>query len=207
MKKPILAFLMGVGSLYSVQAQDSTAVESSETTSTEEVATEEDLFAMDFEDLLGMEVTSVSKKAERLQDVAASIYVVTSDDIAKSGATNLFEVLRTVPGFWGVQDSYNSVSSSIRNSSILDGTSGTVLYLLDGTPIQDQMNSTFVFSNFDIPLDEIDRIEVIRGSGGTVYGANSATGVVNIFTKDPEKYDGINVKVEGASSNYMSASV
>ena len=212
MKKPILAFLLGVGSIYSTQAQDSTSVEPTETTPpTEGVTTEEivedDMLSMDLEELFNMEVTSVSKKAERLQDVASSIYVVSSEDIAKSGATNLHEVLRTVPGYWGTQSSYNDVSPSIHFSGTANGGAGTVLYLLDGTPIQDLMGSTFIFNNFDIPLDEIDRIEVIRGSGGTVYGANSATGVVNIFTKNPEKYDGVNVRAEAANPNYAAASI
>lgn len=84
---------------------------------------------------------------------------------------------------------------------------GSVLYLLDGTPIQDLMGSVFSFHNFDIPLYEIDRIEVIKGSGGTVYGANSATGVINIFTKNPEKYDGINARLEGAAPGYAAVSL
>ncbi len=67
------------------------------------------------------------------------------------------------------------------------------------------MASSFSYRNFDIPLDEIDRIEVIRGSGGTIYGANSATGVVNIFTKTPER--GINARVEQAAPGYTMASL
>ncbi len=168
---------------------------------------EDDLLDMSLEDLMNLEVTSVSKKAERLQDVASAIYVVSSDDIMKSGATNLHEVLRTVPGYWGVQDEYSSVYATIRNSPVENVFPGTVLYLLDGTPIQDLMGSTFSFQNFDIPLEEIDRIEVIKGSGGTIYGANSATGVISIFTKNPESYDGINARVEGAAPGYMNTSI
>ncbi|UXP30792.1 TonB-dependent receptor plug domain-containing protein [Reichenbachiella agarivorans] len=167
----------------------------------------EDILDLSLEDLMNMEVTSVSKKSERLQDVASAIYVVTADDIMKSGATTLHEVLRNVPGYWGVQTSYSNVYASMRNSPTDNTDPGTVLYLLDGTPIQDLMGSVFSFRNFDIPLDEIDRIEVIKGSGGTVYGANSATGVVNIFTKNPEKYDGVNVRAEGAAPGYAAVSV
>ncbi|PIB34330.1 hypothetical protein BFP72_02280 [Reichenbachiella sp. 5M10] len=166
----------------------------------------DDILDMSLEDLMNMEVTSVSKKAERLQDVASSIYVLTADDIMKSGATTLHEALRNVPGYWGVQTSYSNAYSSIRNSPTENADPGTVLYLLDGTPIQDLMGSVMSFQNFDIPLDEIDRIEVIKGSGGTIYGANSATGVVNIFTKNPEKYDGINVRAEGAAPGYAAVS-
>lgn len=172
-----------------------------------EVAVEEDFFELSLEDLLNMEVTSVSKKAERLQDVTSSLYVITAEDIKNSGATTLHEVLRLVPGYWGTQTEYNNVDPLIRNSPTANGSRGTVLYLLDGTPIQDNMSSSFTFANFDIPLDEIDRIEVIRGSGGTVYGANSATGVVNIFTKSPDKYDGMHARVDYASPGYTNVTL
>ena len=171
------------------------------------IAQEDDLGEMSLEELMNMEITSVSKKAERIQDVSSAISVITAEDIVQSGATNLHEALRMVPGYYGVQDSYSSVLASIRNSPTPSSDAGTVLYLLDGTPIQDLMGSVFSFANFDIPLDEIDRIEVIKGSGGTIYGANSATGVVNIFTKNPEDYDGINARVEGADPGYIAASV
>lgn len=170
-------------------------------------AQEEDFMDMSLEDLMNMEITSVSKKAERLQDVMSSIYVVSSNDIINSGATTLHEVLRLVPGYWGVQSEYSKPTSNIRYATPENGLTGTVLYLLDGTPIQNLMSSDFSFRNFDIPLDEIDRIEVIRGSGGTIYGANSATGVVNIFTKSPDKYDGVNARVDAASGGYINTTL
>ena len=173
----------------------------------EGIDTRPDYLNMTLEELMNLEVTSVSKKTERLRDVASSIYVVTAHDIEVSGATNLHEVLRNVPGYWGVQDEYNSVYATMRNSPTRSTDPQTILYLLDGTPLQEIMGQTFSFKNFDIPLDEIERIEVISGSGGTIYGANSATGVINIFTKDPEKYDGINTRVEGASPGYAMASL
>lgn len=166
-----------------------------------------EMMEMSLEDLMGIEITSVSKKAERLQDVASAIYVVTKDDINKSGATTLHEVLRNVPGYWGIQDEYNTVETGMRYSAPENGNVGSVLYLLDGTPLLELMGSTFSFHNFDLPLDEIERIEIIKGSGGAIYGANSATGVVNIFTKDADKYDGINVRVEGAAPGYASGSI
>ncbi|WP_109832130.1 TonB-dependent receptor plug domain-containing protein [Reichenbachiella versicolor] len=173
----------------------------------QELFPQDDILSMSLEDLMNIEVTSVSKKAERLQDVASAIYVVNSDDIRQSGATTLHEILRDVPGYWGTQDEYNSVYSGIRVSQPYNADPQTVLYLLDGTPLQELMGQTFSFINFDIPLDEIERIEVISGSGGTIYGANSATGVISIFTKDPDKYDGINVRAEGATPGYANATI
>lgn len=193
MKKCFLALYVLFQACCSAFAQDQAAIDS--------------LYDLSLEQLMNIEVTSVSKKAERLQDVVSSIYVLTSDDIMKSGATTIHEVLRTVPGYWGGQDEYSSTFSGIRVSRTEGAEDGTVLYLLDGTPIQNLMNSSFSFRNFDIPLSDIERIEVIRGSGGSVYGANSATGVVNIFTKSPDDYKGLNTIIEGAAPGYMAASV
>src|SRR5688500_1809994 len=108
------------------------------------------LSSLSLEELMNVEITSVSKKSERLQDVASSIYVLTSDDIMKSGATTLHEVLRTVPGYWGAQDEYSSPASNIRVSRTSLGEDGSVLYLLDGTPMQNLINSSFSFRNFDM---------------------------------------------------------
>ena len=169
---------------------------------------ESDIYSLSLEELLDMEVYSISKKEEKLQNATSSIYVLTNEDIIESGATTLHEVLRNVPGYWGTQVEYNTlVNTDIRNSRTLDNLNGTILYLLDGTPLQDLMSSSFTTRNFDIPLEDIERIEVIRGSGGTVYGANSATGVVNIFTKDPDNYSGLIVRAEGASPGFANTSV
>lgn len=138
---------------------------------------------MSLEELMNLEITSVSKVAERLQDVPSSIYVITSEDIQRSSASNLMQLLRdNVPGYWAVENEYKNADAYIRNAY-----EGSVLVLLDGTPMLDLLSSTFAYENFDIPLDQIDRIEVIKGSGGTIYGANSATGVISIYTKNAKK--------------------
>ena len=193
-----MAMALSMGGMLA-KAQDSTAVE-------EEM--DLDFFEMDLEALMQVEVTSVSKKAERLQDVPVSLYVVSSEDIANSGATNLHEVLMLVPGYWGTQSSYSDVNPSMRFSPGANGAIGSMLYLLDGTPLQELLGAGLSWDNFDLPLEDIDRIEVIKGSGGTIYGANSATGVVNIFTKDPEKYgDQVNVKLDVATPGFVSVGV
>lgn len=147
----------------------------------QEDSTSLDLFLdMSLEELMDIEITSVSKKSERIQDVPSSIYVITANDIERSPAQNLMQLLRdNVPGYWAVENEYKNVDAVMRNTS-----EGSVLVLLDGTPMQDLMSSSFDYENFDIPLEVIDRIEIIRGSGGTIYGANSATGVISIYTKD-----------------------
>ena len=192
-KSMMLGTLLSTGVVS--MAQDSTVVD------------DLDFLDMDLEALMQVEVTSVSKKAERLQDVPVSLYVLTNDDIMRSGATNLHEVLMQVPGYWGTQNSYSDVEPGMRFSPVANGAIGSILFLLDGTPIQELISAGLSWENFDLPLEDIDRIEVIRGSGGTIYGANSATGVVNIFTKDADKYDGVIVRAEGATPTLGSFSV
>lgn len=156
-----------------------------------------DIYSMSLEQLMNMQITSVSKKAEKFQNVPSSLYVITANDIEKSGATNLMELLReSVPGYWAASLDYRRVNDYIRNSN-----SGSVLVLLDGTPMLDLLTSSFDYSNFDIPLSEIERVEVIKGSGGTVYGANSASGVISIFTKSV-KENTMNVNLQAASPTY-----
>lgn len=174
----------------------------------QESLTSKELMTMSLADLLKVKVYTVSKTPERLQDAASSIYVITNEDIKNSGATNLHELLRTVPGYWGIQTEYGVTSPNMRHTPSDDAyLTGSVLYLLDGTPLQEQMNSSINLINFDIPLEEIERIEIIKGSGGVIYGINSATGIVSIFTKSPEKHAGLSVKAEGAYPGYISTSV
>ncbi|MCP4520747.1 MAG: TonB-dependent receptor plug domain-containing protein [Cytophagales bacterium] len=201
MKKRLLLLLLS--SLFGVQSLSAQEVEA-----VDPLLDDDELFEMSLEELMNLPVVSVSKKEERFQDVAASLYILTAADLERSNATTLHEALMLVPGYWGVQTEYNNPVNNMRFSPAENGNIGSVLYLLDGTPLQDLMNSTFRQINFDIPIEDIDRIEVIRGSGGTIYGANSATGVVNIFTKDPEKYNNkISTRVEVASPNYVNASI
>lgn len=142
----------------------------------------DDLYSMSLEELMSIEITSVSKTAQRQQDVAAAIYVITAEDIQRSGATRLQDLLQMhVPGLFFNFVNYHQVEFGMRSE--IEGFQGSVLVLVDNVPYQSPANSAFDFANFDYAFDEIERIEVIRGPGGTIYGANAATGVINIFTK------------------------
>ncbi len=143
---------------------------------------QDEILDLSLEELMGMEVTSVSKKAQRLQDVPSSIQVITTEDIVHSGATNLVELLREmVPGYWAATIDFYKYEAFLRNSYY-----ASFLVLLDGTPMNDMITSSMIWENFELPLTAIDRIEVVRGSGGVIYGANSASGVISIFTKAAE---------------------
>ncbi|MEM9324899.1 MAG: TonB-dependent receptor [Bacteroidota bacterium] len=164
------------------------------------IAQEEEFIELSLEELMSMEITSVSKKAERLQDIPSSIYVITHEKISRSGAVTVVELLREyVPGFWAASLDFNKNDVYLRNPS-----RATYVVLLDGTPMNDLIESSMLWDNFEIPLGIIDRIEVIKGSGGVIYGANSATGVISIFTKSPVDGEGLLIDVNAAAPLHLS---
>jgi iron complex outermembrane receptor protein len=147
-----------------------------------------DLTRASLEDLMNMQVTSVSKKKQSLSKAAGAIYVISQDDIRRSGATNIPDLLRMVPGVNVARINANSWAISIRgfNSRYSD----KVLVLIDGRTVYTPLFSGVYWDQQSIPLENIERIEVIRGPGGTVWGANAMNGVINIITKSAEDTHG-----------------
>jgi outer membrane receptor protein involved in Fe transport len=159
------------------------------------------LDSMNLEDLLAMEVSSVSKKADKLQDAATSIYVVTQEDIRRSGSTRLTDVLNLVPGVFFHDVTFNYLGEAIRNAS--EDYAQTVVLLLDGVPLTSPLTAGMSYNIFDMPLEQIERIEVIKGPGGTVYGANANTGIINIYTKSGKEAPGLQVHIQGGTQDYI----
>lgn len=133
------------------------------------------------EDLMNVEVTSVSKKEQKMSQVAAAIFVITGEDIRRSGATNIPDLLRMVPGMDVGQINSNTWAVSARgfNHELAD----KLLVLIDGRAVYTAMFGGVNWDTQDVPLEDIERIEVIRGPGGTIWGANAVNGVINIITK------------------------
>lgn len=173
---------------------------------TDSTATD-DFFDMDMslEDLMGMEITSASKKAERLQDVSSAIYVINQNDIARSSATKITELLQNVPGLFVIDNKYNL--TEVNSRAPIGNFVGTMLILVDGVPAHSPFSSGMTWADLDLPLHEIDRIEIIKGPGGTIYGANAATGVINIFTKAAKDRDEIYGSVDYGDNNYINGRV
>jgi len=141
-----------------------------------------DLLSMSLEQLSNIEVTSVSKKAEKASEAAAAIYVISQDDIRRSGATSIPEVLRVVPGLSVAQSGSHGWAISSRGSS--DQFSNKLLVLIDGRSVYTPLFSGVYWDVQDTMMQDIERIEVIRGPGATLWGANAVNGVINIITKD-----------------------
>src|ERR1700677_3777517 len=123
------------------------------------------------EQLLNTPVTSVSKKEEKLARTAASVFVINQDDIRRSGAANIPDLLRMVPGVEVAQINNNTWAVTIRGFN--QRYSNKVLVLVDGRSVYTPTFSGVYWDQIDTPLEDIERIEVIRGPGASVWGANA----------------------------------
>ncbi len=133
------------------------------------------------EDLMDIEVTSVSKKEQKLSRTASAVFVITQEDINRSSATNIPDLLRMVPGLDVAQ--VNSSTWAISSRGFNDQAANKLLVLIDGRTVYSPLFSGVYWDVQDVPLEDIDRIEVIRGPGAAVWGANAVNGVINITTK------------------------
>jgi iron complex outermembrane receptor protein len=155
------------------------------------------LASQSLEDLMSMKVTSVSKKEETLSRTAAAIFVITLEDIARSGALNIPDLLRMVPGVDVAQISANAWAISIRGFNAKYD--NKLMVMVDGRSVYTQTNSDVNWDTFDVPLEDIERIEVIRGPGGSSWGANAVNGVINIITKKASESRGETITGSGGN--------
>jgi iron complex outermembrane recepter protein len=160
-------------------------------------ASPQDLTQLKLEDLMNMEVTSVSKKEQKISEAASAVFVITSEDIARSGANNIPDLLRMVPGVDVAQINSSKWAISIRGFN--GQYSNKLLVLVDGRTVYSPMLSGVFWDAQDVLLDNIDRIEVIRGPGATVWGANAVNGVINIITKKASDTQGAFATAGGGS--------
>ncbi len=157
----------------------------------------EDLFEMSLEQLMAVEVTSVSKKEETLFKAAGAIHVITQEDIRRSGATSIPEALRMVPGLQVVRINSHTWGISIRgfNKQFAD----KLLVLIDGRSVYTLEFGGVYWDMHDVMLEDVERIEVIRGPGGTLWGSNAVNGIINIITKRAEDTQGTLLSGGGGS--------
>ena len=152
------------------------------------------------EELMDVKVYSAAKKEQPLADTAAAAFVISQEDIRRSGATSIPDVLRMAPGVQVAQIDAHAWAISIRGFN--DRFSNKLLVMVDGRTVYSPLFSGTYWSAQDVVLEDIDRIEVIRGPGGTVWGANAVNGVINIRTKHSKNTQGGLVSAQGG--NYQS---
>jgi iron complex outermembrane receptor protein len=143
---------------------------------------------LDLEDLMDIEVTSVSRKEERVIAAPAAVYVLTDEDIRRSGYTSIPELLRLVPGMHVAKS--NSSTWAISTRGFSDVFANKLLVMIDGRTVYSPIFSGTYWDVQDYVLEDIERIEVVRGPGGTLWGGNAVNGVVNIITKKAKKTEG-----------------
>ena len=147
-----------------------------------------DLANQSLESLMNVQVTSVSKTEQKLSQTAAAIFVITQEDIARSGATNIPDLLRMVPGMDVAQINANTWAISARGFNARF--SNDLQVLVDGRSVYTDSFGGVFWDQLDLPLEDIERIEVIRGPGGSIWGGNSVNGVINIITKKASQTKG-----------------
>lgn len=147
---------------------------------------------MSLDELMNLEVTSVSRSAEQLQRAAAAIAVVSSDDIERMGATSIPEALRFVPGLHVMRS--NSSNWAIASRGFSSSNSEKLLVLSDTRSIYTPLFSGVAWDVQEYFLSDIERIEVIRGPGASLWGSNAVNGVINITTKNARDTQGTHLE-------------
>jgi iron complex outermembrane receptor protein len=156
-----------------------------------------DLTQLSLEDLMHVKVTSVSKQSQKISEAPAAVSVIGQDDIQRSGMESIPELLRLAPGMDVAQINANSWAITARgmNGFLADD----LLVLMDGRSLYSPAFGGVTWNAVGYPLQDIDRIEVIRGPGSTLWGSNAVNGVVNIISKSAQDTQGLLVDARGGT--------
>lgn len=142
---------------------------------------QKDLLSLSLEDLMNVKVTSVSKREESLAHASAAVFVLTQEDLRRMGATSLPDALRYVPGLEVAR--INANQWAITSRGFNGHFANKLLVLIDGRSVYTPLFSGVYWDTQDTLLEDIERIEVIRGPGATLWGANAVNGISNVITK------------------------
>jgi iron complex outermembrane receptor protein len=150
--------------------------------------TESNFADLSLEELMNVSVTSVSKRETKLEDAPSAIFVITGEDLRRTGATSIPEALRMVPGMQVGRINANEWAVTARgfNSQYAN----KLLVLVDGRTVYTPSFSGVFWHNQDLMLEDLDRIEIIRGPGATLWGANAVNGVINVISKSAKDTPG-----------------
>src|SRR4051812_44009195 len=160
---------------------------------------------MSLEQLSQIQVTTLSKQPEKASNIPAAVFVITRDDIRRSGVTSIPEALRLAPGVEVARIDSSKWSVGIRGFG--SRLSRSVLVLIDGRTVYTTLLAGTYWEVQDVVLEDIERIEVIRGPGGTIWGPNAVNGVINIITKAAKNTQGALVSLSAGNIDQGIASV
>jgi iron complex outermembrane receptor protein len=163
------------------------------------------LSTLSLDDLMRVQVTSVTRQESTVGESPAAIFVITQEMIHRSGATSIPEILRMAPGVNVARSDANQWVISIRGFD--NALANKLLVQIDGRTLYSPIQAGVFWDSVDYPLEDIERIEVVRGPGGTVWGANAVNGVINIITKTAKETQGVLVSGGGGSEERGFATV
>lgn len=167
------------------------------TTAIAERYSADDLLSMNLEELANVKVTTLSKREETYMETAGAVFVITRDDIRRSGVRSIPDALRLAPGLQVSQTNANQYQIGIRGQT--DFWTDLLLVMVDGRPIYNTTFSGVWWVAQNYPLEEIERIEIVRGPGGAIWGSNAVNGVINIITREAGASKGLRITA-GAGS-------
>jgi iron complex outermembrane recepter protein len=148
-----------------------------------------ELTQLSLEELSDLNITSVSRKVERLSDAAASVFVITGEDIRRSGARSLPEVLRLAPNLHVSRSYAGGYSINARGMSL--HSANKLLVLIDGRSVYTPLFAGVFWDVQHVMLEDVERIEVVSGPGGTLWGVNAVNGVINVITRAAKDTQGV----------------
>ncbi len=155
------------------------------------------LKSLSLEELMEVEVVSVSKKEQKVAEAPAAVFVITREDIRRSGATSIPEALRMAPGLHVARVDSHSWAITARGFNSTGA--NKLLVMIDGRSVYSHLHSGTFWDVQDTLLEDVERIEVIRGPGGALWGANAVNGVINIITRSAKDTQGTFVQAGGGT--------
>ena len=195
----LLVLMLGMAMATCALAEERTGTERSGERQTE--------FAdLSIEELANIDVTSVSKRPERLQDAPASVFVITADDIRRAGSRSLPEALRLAPNLQVARLNNSGYYISARGMMAASNSpANKLLVMIDGRSVYSPLFSGVFWDEPDVMLEDVERIEVISGPGGTLWGVNAVNGVINIITRHAADTQGDMVVLRGDTDGAQAA--
>lgn len=165
----------------------------------------EELVSLNIEELMGIRIITASKKSQKAVDSPLPVIVIDEEEIRLSGEDNIPDLLRRLAGI-----DVLTISASDRNVSIRGfgkESSRTVLVMIDSRPVYLDFYNVVLWDALPISMEEIRKIEVVKGPGSSVYGGNAFNGIINIITKTPDEIDGTVVSVSGGENDSFTGSL
>lgn len=173
--------------------------------STQLAGAAEDFLDLNLREVLDLEITTASRKPQSVSQAAAAVFVITAEDIRRSPARTLPDLLRTVPGLQVASITSSTWAISARG---LNGRSANkLLVLIDGRSVYSPLFGGVYWDAQDTALEDIERIEVVRGPGGTLWGANAFHGVINIITRSAASSQGTQLALTAGDEQKVAASL